>query len=100
MVRGCEQVEAGIALEKRGRVVTVRLDEGAIGSYELVVSELLGTKGEKLVDHYRLPFSVVPIAGRSRATCGSSTPCGWSSIDLNVTRVAPGEGRGPDTWMS
>ena len=58
MVRGSEEIATGIALANRGRVVTVRLDEAAIGACELVVSELLGTKGETLVDRYRLPFSV------------------------------------------
>ena len=68
VLRGCEEVKSRIALGKRGRVVTVRLDDGAIGSYDIVISELLSTKGETLVDSHRLPHSE---AGGTPALPGS-----------------------------
>ena len=64
VVRGCEPLSTSIKLSDRGRVVTVRLGDGAIGGCALVISELLGPKGEILLDRYHLPFSVVPISGK------------------------------------
>ena len=60
----CEQVAANVTLSKRGRLATVQLDDTAIGAHSLVVSELLTAKGEKLVDNYRLPFSIIPVSGK------------------------------------
>ena len=92
VLRGCEPVKSRIALEKRGRVVTVSLDDGAIGSYEIVISELLGAKGEQLVDYHRLPFAVVPIAGKIPGDLRVEHSVRLVVDQLNVTRVAPGEG--------
>jgi hypothetical protein len=92
VLRGCEPVKSRITLEKRGRVVTVSLDDGAIGSYEIVISELLGAKGEQLVDYYRLPFAVVPIAGKIPGDLRVEHSVRLVVDQLNVTRVAPGEG--------
>ena len=91
VVRGCEQVATGIALAKPGRVVTVRLDEAAIGACELVVSELLGTKGETLVDYYRLPFSVVPISGKVPNGLRVEHTVRLFIDELDIVRLAPGE---------
>ena len=91
VVRGCEQVATGIALANRGRVVTVRLDEAAIGACELVVSELLSTKGETLVDRYHLPFSVVPISGKVPDDLRVEHAVRLFIDDLHVVRLAPGE---------
>jgi Subtilase family len=92
ILRGCEPVKSRITLEKRGRVVTVSLDDGAIGSYEIVISELLGAKGEQLVDYHRLPFAVVPIAGKIPGELRVEHSVRLVVDQLNVTRVAPGEG--------
>jgi hypothetical protein len=92
ILRGCEPVKSRITLEKRGRVVTVSLDDGAIGSYEIVISELLGAKGEQLVDYHRLPFAVVPIAGKIPGDLRVEHSVRLVVDQLNVTRVAPGEG--------
>jgi len=92
VLRGCEQVQSRIALGRRGRAVTVRLNDGAIGSYELVISELLSTKGKQLVDHHRLPFAIVPIAGKIPGDMRVEHAVRLVVDQLNVTRVAPGEG--------
>ena len=92
VVRGCEPVKSRITLEKRGRVVTVSLEDGAIGSYEIVITELLGAKGEQLVDYHRLPFAVVPIAGKIAGDLRVEHSVRLVVDQLNVTRVAPGEG--------
>src|SRR5512132_1985816 len=91
VVRGSEEIATGIALANRGRVVTVRLDEAALGACELVVSELLGTKGETLVDRYRLPFSVVPISGKVPDDQRVEHAVRLFIDDLHVVRLAPGE---------
>ena len=92
VLRGCEEVRSRIALDKRRRVVTVHLDAGAIGSHEIVISELLGAKGEELVEEYRLPFSVVPIAGKIPGDMRVEHAVRLVVDQLNITRVAPGEG--------
>lgn len=92
VLRGCEQVKSRIALAKRNRVVTVRLDDTAIGSCELVISELLSAKGQILVDYHRLPFAIVPIAGKIPGDMRVEHAVRLVVDQLNVTRVAPGEG--------
>lgn len=89
--RGCEQLTASIELAKRGRVVVVRLDDAELGSCELVVSELLGTKGNRLVDHYRLPFSVVPIAGQVPGELRVEHAVRLFVGELHVERLDPGQ---------
>ena len=91
VVRGCERVKAHIQLDKRGRVVTVRLDEATVGSCELVVSELLSTKGERIVEHYRLPFAIVPIAGKVPRDLRVEHAVRLFIGELNVVRLGPGE---------
>jgi hypothetical protein len=91
VVRGCEQVKAHIQLDKRGRVVTVRLDEATIGSCELVVSELLGAKGERIVEHYRLPFAVVPITGKIPRDLRVEHAVRLFVGELNVVRLGLGQ---------
>ncbi len=91
VVRGCEQIKAHIQLDKRGRVVTVRLDESTVGSCELVVSELLSTKGERIVEHYRLPFAVVPITGKIPRDLRVEHAVRLFIGELNVVRLGPGE---------
>jgi hypothetical protein len=92
LMHGCDQVSARLELTRRARVVAVRLDDAAIGAYTLVVSELLGTKGETLVDRYHLPFLVVPIAGKIPGDLRVEHSVRLVVDPLNVTRVAPGAG--------
>lgn len=87
----CEQVTTSIGLTNRGRTVTVRLDEATLGACELVITELLGLKGQSLVAHYRLPFSVVPISGKVPADLRVEHAVRLFIDDLNVVRLAPGE---------
>ena len=93
VVRGCEPLSTSIKLSDRGRVVTVRLGDGAIGGCALVISELLGPKGEILIDRYRLPFSVVPISGKVPDDLRVEHAVRVFIDDLQVVRLAPGEAR-------
>jgi len=90
--RRCEQVATTVTLAKRGRVATVRLDDTVVGACSLVVSELLSTKGEKLVDYYRLPFSVIPVAGKVPSELRVEHTARLVIGDRDVTRLAPGAG--------
>jgi hypothetical protein len=89
--RRCEQMAVQVSLEKRGRMATVRLDDRAIGAHSLVINELLNTKGEKVVDHYRLPFAVVPIAGKVPGELRVEHAVRLFIDDLHVTRLGLGE---------
>lgn len=89
--RKCEQMAIQVTLAKRGRVATVQLDESAVGSHSLVITELLSTKGEKLVESYRVPFAVVPIAGKFPGELRIEHTVRLFIDDLHVTRLGPGE---------
>jgi hypothetical protein len=91
VVRGLEPLATRIALAGRGRVVTVRIDDDAVGACVLVVEELLGTKGQRLVDRHRLPFSVVPIAGKVPADFRVEHAVRLYFDELRVARLAPGQ---------
>ena len=87
----CNQVAKSVTLGKRGRVATISLDDTAIGACTLTVSELLTTKGEKLVDYYRLPFSVIPTTGKIPPELRVEHSVRLFVDDLNVVRLAPGQ---------
>ena len=53
-----------VVLGSRGRVARIPAKELAPGPYELVVEELLDTKGVRLVDLVRVPFLVVESPGK------------------------------------
>jgi len=89
--RRCEQVAATVTLAKRGRLATVQLDDAAIGAHSLIVSELLSAKGEKLVDSYRLPFSVIPVTGKIPPELRIEHTVRLFIDELNVVRLAPGQ---------
>ncbi len=86
-----EQIGVRIELAKRGRVVVVRLDDTALGACQLVVSELLGTKGNELVDYRCVPFSVVPISGRVPGELRVEHAVRLFIDELHVERLAPGQ---------
>lgn len=89
--RRCEQVAARVTLAKGGRVATVALDDAGVGAHTLVVSELLGTKGDRLVDHYRLPFSVIPISGAVPSGLRVEHAVRVVVNEVEVVRLAPGQ---------
>jgi Subtilase family len=91
VARGSELLHARIAPAERGRVVTVRIDDDAVGACELVVEELLSTKGLKLVDRHCLPFSVVPIAGRVPADLRVEHAVRLYFDELRTVRLTPGQ---------
>ena len=87
----CESVRTRLELDKRCRVLKVHLDEGVVGACELVVSELLGAKGERLIESYRLPFSVVPISGKIPREMRIEHTVRLFIDDINIVRLAPGQ---------
>jgi hypothetical protein len=89
--RRCEPVAARVTLSQRGRVATVHLDDAGVGAFSLVVSELLGAKGERLVDHYRLPFSVIPISGKVPGELRVEHAVRLVIDELEVQRLGPGQ---------
>ena len=88
---GPARLDLQIKVTKRGRVIVVAVDDSAIGACELVISELLSTKGDRLVDEHRLPFSVVPIAGQMPPELRVEHATRLFIGDLHVERLAPGE---------
>ncbi len=86
-----ERLGTRIELGKRGRGVSVYLNESGLGACELVVSELLSTKGKKLVEQYRLPFSVVPISGKIPGNLRVEHAVRLSIDELRVVRLDVGE---------
>ncbi len=93
VMRGCEPLRVAVELAKRGRVVTVRLDEATVGACQLVITELLGTKGERLVERHRIAFSVLPISGKLPDNLRVEHAVRLFIDELEVIRLAPGEKR-------
>lgn len=89
--RGCTLLPTQISLAKRGRVVLIKLDDAVAGAHELIVQELLSSRHEKVVGFYRLPFSVIPLAGRVPTELRVEHTVRLSFGDLDVSRLAPGE---------
>ncbi|HEV7993066.1 MAG TPA: S8 family serine peptidase [Gemmatimonadaceae bacterium] len=87
----CEQMPARVALGKRGRSVTVQLEDTVVGACSLVIAELLSAKGEKLVEYHRLPFAVVPISGKVPGELRVEHTVRVVIDDLQVVRLAPGQ---------
>lgn len=91
VTRGRDVHPTQISLAKRGRVILVKLDDDAAGAYELIVQELLSSRGQKIVDYHRLQFSVVPIAGRVPPELRVEHTVRLSFGELHVNRLAPGQ---------
>jgi hypothetical protein len=91
--RGSEQLAVRIKVGKRGRLVVIALDDTTVGACQLVVSELLSTKGGRLVDHYRLPFSVVPISAELPRELRVEHAIRLVIGEFDVERLALGETR-------
>ena len=97
---GCEPRSVRIEVAKRGRLVRVNVDETVLGACRLVIAELLGAKGERLVDTYGLPFSVAPLPGKLPAGLRVEHAVRLVIGDLHVERVALGRRRPPATSIS
>ncbi len=91
VMRGCEPLAVHIEVAKRGRIIVVRFDGEPVGPCELMVKELLGVKGERLVDDYRLPFSVMPISGKVALELRIEHAVRLYIGELQVERLAPGQ---------
>lgn len=91
LFKGREPVDIRVAVEKRGRTIAIRLAEHLVGAFELVISELLSTKGERLIDRHRLPFSVIPLAGKVPGSLRIEHASRLVIGELQVRRLAPGE---------
>jgi hypothetical protein len=74
----------------RGRLLSVSTADLEPGPYELDIRELLGSRGERLVDRRAIPFAIVPISGDLPA--GSRVEHAVRIVvgDLAVERLAPG----------
>jgi hypothetical protein len=91
VTRGCTTLPIKIEVAKKGRVVLVRLDEESIGAFVLSVKELLSQKGERLVDSFSLPFSVIPITGTVPPELRVEHAARLFFSELSVERFAPGQ---------
>jgi hypothetical protein len=87
---GCD-VPVRVSVDKRRWVVAVQIDETRLGGMILAVTELLGSKGERLVDRFRLPFSVVPISGKIPEDFRVEHAARLALGELGTKRLAPGE---------
>jgi len=91
VMHGCEALPATITVAKRGRLIVIRLGGAPVGPFELVISELLGAKGERIIDQFRLPFSVVPVSGKVAPELRIEHTARLFIGEFNVVRLAPGE---------
>ena len=88
---GCTSLPVQIEVTKRGRVIVLRLGSDTIGTCALSVKELLSAKGDRLVDHFSLPFSVIPISGKIPAELRVEHTARLSIGELSVQRLSPGQ---------
>ena len=91
VMRGCDLLAVKIEVSKRGRVVLVHLDPETIGACVLSVTELLGPKGERLVNAFSLPISVMPITGTVPSDLRVEHAVRLFFGDMSVERLAPGQ---------
>ena len=88
---GCTSLTVPIEVTKRGRVIVLRLGSDTIGTCALSVKELLSAKGARLVEHFSLPFSVIPISGKIPAELRVEHTARLSIGELSVQRLSPGQ---------
>jgi len=74
-----------------GRTVRVPLDKNRIGAFELTISELLGQKRERLVEHHSVAFVAMDLGGDIPRDLRVEHAVRLSIDDLEVTRLAPGQ---------
>lgn len=90
VMHGCDIVATTIEVAKKGRVILVKLDD-SIGALTLTVKELLDAKGARLVEHFSLPFSVIPITGKVPTELRIEHAVRLFFGDMTVERLAPGQ---------
>jgi len=84
-------IDTRIEVSRRGRQVSIRLDDVATGPCELVISELLGSKGDQLVDHFGMRFSIVPISATIPDDVRVEHAVRLFVDDYHVERLDPGQ---------
>ena len=88
---GCPVGPVAVRVTGRGKVLEISTAEFVPGVYRLAVTELLGTKGERLADDLVIEFSIVPIAGKLPANLRIEHAVRLVVGDLDVERLAPGD---------
>jgi Subtilase family. len=91
LIHGGSSQRVTVTLAARGRALRIATGRLEPGGYELVVSELLGTRGERLVDRLVVPFSIVPISGRVPPDVRVEHAVRLAIGELDVERLAPGQ---------
>ena len=79
-----------VGVSAKGRLLKLSTEGLAAGKYDLVISELLGAKGERLVDRRVIPFVIVPISGDVPKDLRVEHAVRLHVGDLAVARFAPG----------
>ncbi|MBP6675700.1 MAG: S8 family serine peptidase [Vitreoscilla sp.] len=90
LLRGCQPVQALIAVGRQGRQITVTLPADACGAHRVEIRELLGAKGQRLVELLSLPFSVLAASGKVAREHRVEHAVRLAIGELDVTRLAPG----------
>lgn len=91
LIHGGSSQRVTVTLAARGRALRIATGRLEPGGYELVVSELLGTRGERLVDRLVVPFSIVPISGHVPPDVRVEHAVRLAIGELDVERLAPGQ---------
>jgi subtilase family protein len=86
---GLERLD--VQVNKRGRVVVVKLDELQAGAYELVLDELLDTKGQRLTGRLVIPFTMAPLTGAIPSRLRVEHAVRLVVGDLGVERLSWGD---------
>ena len=79
-----------VRVTARGRVLVVSTADLPPGSYELEVRELLGSRGERLIDRLAIPFAIVPVSGDLPGALRVEHAVRVVVGDLAVERIEPG----------
>lgn len=74
-----------------GRTVRIGTPRDMTGTFALTVSELLGKKGERLVDHFRVPFVAMQLFGEVPRGMRIEHVVRLALTDDGVERLRPGE---------
>jgi subtilisin family serine protease len=92
--RGGDELPARISLGRNGRSIRVALGEAAatmFGAYSLEVGELLSVKGDRINEQMRLPFCVLPTAGKELKGLRVEHSVRLEFDDIHVLRLPPGQ---------
>jgi Subtilase family len=75
-----------------GRTIRVPLDKERTGSFQLTISELLGKKGERLVEHYSVAFVAMEFASDVPRDLRIEHAIRLVLGEMDATRLAPEQG--------